>query len=46
MLASTKEHARVQTELLQAKTKEVDQLRIQKATDDVSNVVSSEDAVC
>ncbi|CUA68437.1 hypothetical protein RSOLAG22IIIB_03474 [Rhizoctonia solani] len=34
MLESTKEHARVQTELLQAKTKEVDQLRTQKATDD------------
>ncbi|CAE6465412.1 unnamed protein product [Rhizoctonia solani] len=34
MLESTKEHARAQTELLQAKTKEVDQLRTQKATDD------------
>ncbi|QRV75213.1 hypothetical protein RhiJN_03228 [Ceratobasidium sp. AG-Ba] len=34
MLDNTKEHARVQTELLQAKTKEVDQLRTQKATDD------------
>ncbi|CAE7225974.1 unnamed protein product [Rhizoctonia solani] len=34
MLDSTKEHARVQTELLQAKTKEIDQLRTQKATDD------------
>jgi len=34
MLASTKEHARVQTELLQTKSKEVDQLRTQKSTDD------------
>ncbi|CAE6530629.1 unnamed protein product [Rhizoctonia solani] len=34
MLESTKEHARTQTELLQVKTKEVDQLRTQKATDD------------
>ncbi|QRW18112.1 hypothetical protein RhiXN_03036 [Rhizoctonia solani] len=34
MLNSTREHARTQTELLQAKTKEVDQLRTQKATDD------------
>ncbi|KAH7341606.1 hypothetical protein B0J17DRAFT_647262 [Rhizoctonia solani] len=34
MLESTKEHARTQTELLQSKTKEVDQLRTQKATDD------------
>ncbi|KDN48794.1 hypothetical protein RSAG8_02781, partial [Rhizoctonia solani AG-8 WAC10335] len=34
MLESTKERARTQTELLQAKTKEVDQLRTQKATDD------------
>ncbi|KAG9104846.1 hypothetical protein FRC06_008076 [Ceratobasidium sp. 370] len=34
MLDSTKEHARIQTELLQMKTKEVDQLRTQKATDD------------
>ncbi|CAE6472998.1 unnamed protein product [Rhizoctonia solani] len=34
MLDSTKEHARTQTELLQTKTKEVDQLRTQKATDD------------
>ncbi|KAG8714697.1 hypothetical protein FRC11_007488 [Ceratobasidium sp. 423] len=34
MLESTKEHARTQTELLQAKTKEVDQQRTQKATDD------------
>ncbi|KAG8734140.1 hypothetical protein FRC12_018633 [Ceratobasidium sp. 428] len=34
LLDSTKEHARAQTELLQKKTKEVDQLRTQKATDD------------
>ncbi|KAG9091515.1 hypothetical protein FRC07_011840, partial [Ceratobasidium sp. 392] len=34
MLDSTKEHARIQTELLQKKTKEMDQLRTQKATDD------------
>ncbi|KAG9073555.1 hypothetical protein FS749_015003 [Ceratobasidium sp. UAMH 11750] len=34
MLDSTKEHARIQTELLQEKSKEVDQLRTQKATDD------------
>ncbi|CEL55580.1 hypothetical protein RSOLAG1IB_01592 [Rhizoctonia solani AG-1 IB] len=34
MLNSTREHARTQTELLQVKSKEVDQLRTQKATDD------------